>query len=387
MNKVISLAVRDATLRDQLMHTFEKRSFGIRLLALSGTCEELISQPPELLVCDDALLGSDGARLVVRLRREGLKIPIVFVSQSWCDPKTFSWLRDILEVEMVVTAEFARTLLFEASLESLFNRILLRERARSDQEKHETSQTPAATGSETKIEQVKRRLRDKLALEWQTLQDLLDSDASSSNLKKASSIVHQIRGTAGSLGLKRVGDCAVKIDDCLRFFKPDTVDERDLWWDKIHQYLTLGAGSFDWIEPESESSEPFGQDNNGPLVVVVSDLSEWTERIRRVLRAMNLRNARFPDPIEIFDLIEERRPDLIVIDADLLGISAYEICERIRAHKHWREIPVLFLSSRDDTAGELSDQIKELNKAEADNAKSFELLFELTVASLLPGQS
>src|SRR5688572_16288224 len=43
--------------------------------------------------------------------------------------------------------------------------------------------------------------------------------------------------------------------------------------------------------------------------------------------------------------IERNPPDLVLLDIVMPGIDGYEVCRRLRASPHTREIPVMFLSS------------------------------------------
>lgn len=55
-------------------------------------------------------------------------------------------------------------------------------------------------------------------------------------------------------------------------------------------------------------------------------------------------------------IISEEKPDLIILDWMLPGISGLELCRRIRAGKEYREVPILMLTAK----GEESDRIRGL---------------------------
>jgi class 3 adenylate cyclase len=48
-------------------------------------------------------------------------------------------------------------------------------------------------------------------------------------------------------------------------------------------------------------------------------------------------------------LLENARPDLILLDIMMPGIDGYETCRRIKALNRWRDVPVIFLTGRVDT--------------------------------------
>lgn len=77
--------------------------------------------------------------------------------------------------------------------------------------------------------------------------------------------------------------------------------------------------------------------------------------IRRELKVL-LENAMYqvtaPDVFEcIIGQISECRPDLVLLDVNLPGISGFDICTRLREQF---EIPVIFLTSRTDSMDELN---------------------------------
>jgi DNA-binding response OmpR family regulator len=73
---------------------------------------------------------------------------------------------------------------------------------------------------------------------------------------------------------------------------------------------------------------------------------------------LTLLKAKFKDqPFEIFTAIEgesamnivrTEKPDLIVLDVNLPGLSGLEICRSLKADKSTREIPVIMLSARSE---------------------------------------
>src|SRR6058998_4074031 len=50
------------------------------------------------------------------------------------------------------------------------------------------------------------------------------------------------------------------------------------------------------------------------------------------------------------DVLERVRPDLILLDIIMPEIDGFETCRRIKASTAWREIPIIFLTAKTDTA-------------------------------------
>src|SRR5579872_2007671 len=56
---------------------------------------------PALAIVDYNLPDGDGMTWIADMRAAGKKMPIVFVSASFCDAKTFNSLRNLLKVSLV----------------------------------------------------------------------------------------------------------------------------------------------------------------------------------------------------------------------------------------------------------------------------------------------
>ncbi|WP_137391655.1 phosphate regulon transcriptional regulator PhoB [Rhodoligotrophos defluvii] len=66
------------------------------------------------------------------------------------------------------------------------------------------------------------------------------------------------------------------------------------------------------------------------------------------------RSASNGDDVEV--LVEEDRPDLIILDWMLPGLSGIELCRRLRARSETRDIPIIMLTAR----GEEQERIRGL---------------------------
>ena len=86
---------------------------------------------------------------------------------------------------------------------------------------------------------------------------------------------------------------------------------------------------------------------------------EDEELIRRELKVL-LENASYQVILaESFERVPEQvdasRPDLVLLDVNLPGVSGFDICTRIREK---RDVPIIFLTSRTDSMDELTGILK-----------------------------
>ncbi|PRQ05802.1 Polar-differentiation response regulator DivK [Enhygromyxa salina] len=74
-------------------------------------------------------------------------------------------------------------------------------------------------------------------------------------------------------------------------------------------------------------------DANFALIqLVLESTSLW-----KVARAIDVDDARLA--------LEERRPDVILLDLDLPGISGLELARELKSSQRWREIPIVVVSA------------------------------------------
>ena len=59
-----------------------------------------------------------------------------------------------------------------------------------------------------------------------------------------------------------------------------------------------------------------------------------------------------PSASRMFKLMERIRPDLILLDVEMPDINGYEAARMLKEEAAFREIPIIFLTARDDPVSE-----------------------------------
>jgi putative two-component system response regulator len=60
-----------------------------------------------------------------------------------------------------------------------------------------------------------------------------------------------------------------------------------------------------------------------------------------------------PSGAKLFEILEKVTPDLILLDIEMPGMNGYEAIKKLKEEKKTRDIPVIFLTARDDPVSEL----------------------------------
>ncbi len=86
--------------------------------------------------------------------------------------------------------------------------------------------------------------------------------------------------------------------------------------------------------------------NRQPLVLVVEDESAQREVLKYNLEAEGFNVVIAENGDDALILVDEEKPDLIVLDWMLPNVSGIEVCRRVKARAETRAIPIIMLSAR-----------------------------------------
>ncbi len=94
-----------------------------------------------------------------------------------------------------------------------------------------------------------------------------------------------------------------------------------------------------------------------PSVLVVEDEDALTTLLTYNLEREGFRTLSARDGDEALLIIDEQRPDLLILDWMLPKISGIELCRRVRGRSDTRNLPIIMLSAR----GEETDRVRGLD--------------------------
>ncbi|HEX9808656.1 MAG TPA: phosphate regulon transcriptional regulator PhoB [Alphaproteobacteria bacterium] len=94
-----------------------------------------------------------------------------------------------------------------------------------------------------------------------------------------------------------------------------------------------------------------------PRILIVEDEADLVTMLRYNLEREGFEVEAAGDGEEALLLIEERPPDLVLLDWMVPLVSGMEVCRRLRRRPETRELPVIMLTAR----GEEADRVRGLN--------------------------
>jgi len=140
-----------------------------------------------------------------------------------------------------------------------------------------------------------------------------------------------------------VAACVVDRGDGFRLAFTD----RD--WERLWQFANSAEPPS--IPPPSVPLPAFDiQVPPGASVLVVDDDPDLQNVVSAILRAAGFLTRAVSSAEEAFDSLRDARPDLMVLDWNLPGMSGVDFCRRLRKEPRLSRLPVLFLTAHSSTA-------------------------------------
>ncbi len=96
-----------------------------------------------------------------------------------------------------------------------------------------------------------------------------------------------------------------------------------------------------------------GYQNKGDILIVDDELSSL-RTLSDMLTAEGYEVRGAPDGPTALMIVENKHPELVLLDVKMPGMDGFEVCRQIKANEKSSDIPILFLSALD----ELEDKVK-----------------------------
>lgn len=85
-------------------------------------------------------------------------------------------------------------------------------------------------------------------------------------------------------------------------------------------------------------------------ILLVEDDRDISESLQITLKLKNFEVSTFFSGRGVFDFVQTRMPDLIIMDVMMPPPDGYEVCRQLKSDERTKKIPVILLSARTQQA-------------------------------------
>lgn len=95
-------------------------------------------------------------------------------------------------------------------------------------------------------------------------------------------------------------------------------------------------------------------------ILIVDDELDIRELLKKRLEQNKFSATAAANGLEALNICKAEKPDLILLDIAMPEMDGYETCEKLKADKDTRDIPILFLTAKDLEPESVIEHYKQL---------------------------
>ncbi|MBL7112279.1 MAG: hybrid sensor histidine kinase/response regulator [Bacteroidales bacterium] len=88
------------------------------------------------------------------------------------------------------------------------------------------------------------------------------------------------------------------------------------------------------------------ENDKQPRVLIVDDIAENIQVLGNILDEKDIEFSYATDGREALEAVSYSKPDLILLDVNMPGMSGFEVCKKLKEGAETKEIPVIFLTAK-----------------------------------------
>jgi diguanylate cyclase (GGDEF)-like protein len=83
-------------------------------------------------------------------------------------------------------------------------------------------------------------------------------------------------------------------------------------------------------------------------ILIIDDDVVFLSALRSILEPWGIKVSTLAESLHFWEVLQATQPDLVILDVEMPKINGIELCQAIRSDPDWQELPVLFLTARQD---------------------------------------
>ncbi len=185
--------------------------------------------------------------------------------------------------------------------------------------------------------------------------------------EKLGNIAHSLKSSSANLGAMSFSRCCNLIEDVARDGRVDAatayLTELDAMLPRLLYELRQQAGIDGSVEPDEMERDQSPAKAWAPTVLVIDDDNGFRLTTCEALKGNGFNVIEASSGEAALSILEDRVPDLVLLDAIMPSIDGFEVCVQIRKRRETRAIPVMILTGLGD--------MESVNKAFESGATDF----------------
>ncbi|HEY9630470.1 MAG TPA: response regulator [Coleofasciculaceae cyanobacterium] len=195
---------------------------------------------------------------------------------------------------------------------------------------------------------------DRLSIIEQAISALQNKSLTEELRQQAQREAHTLKGSLGLFDLDDASELSRQIEQLL---KADRLD-----WKQQTQLVELASGLRYAIErplskTQSKLTAEVASFNTLPRrsglsqrtqLLIVDDDAQLLKVVQAMLQPWGFQIALLSNPQQFWGTLEERKPDLLMLDIEMPEVNGIDLCQEIRNNSQWDDLPILMISANND---------------------------------------
>ena len=131
--------------------------------------------------------------------------------------------------------------------------------------------------------------------------------------------------------------------------REDVSDRIDAVHAGISLFLHEDAG-FELLSQSVSQLKGLSDHGSQRILLVDDDQGGFIELADELLKGSSLQRSTLTSPLRLLEHLSELRADLLLINADMEGISGFELCRTLRAAPEWQSLPLILVGKKQSAA-------------------------------------